>query len=92
MSKKILANLPEEDQEIIKSFSISPMEFGYLNDLDTTQTNFNYYMNTLKTTYLKQVSLRLGYPWDKDLQFEIDLKDSKRELTITELPKKPSES
>lgn len=92
MSKKILANLPEEDQEIIKNFIISPMEFGYLNDLDTTQNNMNYYINSLKTTYLKQVSLRLGYSWDKDLQFEIDLKDKKRELTITELPKKPSES
>lgn len=92
MSKKILANLPEEDQEIIKSFIISPMEFGYLNDLDTTQNNMNYYINSLKTTYLKQVSLRLGYSWDRDLQFEIDLKDKKRELTITELPKKPSES
>lgn len=92
MSKKILANLHEEDQEIIKSFIISPMEFGYLNDLDTTQNNMNYYINSLKTTYLKQVSLRLGYSWDRDLQFEIDLKDKKRELTITELPKKPSES
>jgi len=78
MSNKIKKKLAETD----KKYIIDDVEMGYLNDLDTVQRSFVYYHDQLKTNYLQQLAVRLGYlPSDK-LEFTIDLKDPKKELTI----------
>jgi hypothetical protein len=43
-------------------------------------------MNQLMSEYLKIISVRLGYLPEKDLEFNIDLKDPKRELLIKDIP------
>lgn len=78
MSKKLQDKLAEKE----KKYTIEDYEMGFLNDLDTIQRSFNYYQDQAKTNYLQQLAVRLGYlPTDK-LEFSIDLKDSKKELTI----------
>lgn len=78
MSDKLKKKLAETD----KKYTLDDMEIGFLNDLDTIQRSFNYYQNQAKTNYLQQVAVKLGYlPTDK-LEFSIDLKDPKKELTI----------
>jgi hypothetical protein len=68
--------------EVDKKYVIEDYEMGFLNDLDTIQRSFNYYQDQAKTNYLQQLAVRLGYlPTDK-LEFSIDLKDPKKELTI----------
>lgn len=78
MSDKLKKKLAETD----KKYTLDDMEMGFLNDLDTIQRSFNYYQDQAKTNYLQQVAVKLGYlPTDK-LEFSIDLKDPKKELTI----------
>lgn len=78
MSDKLKKKLAETD----KKYTLDDMEMGFLNDLDTIQRSFNYYQDQAKTNYLQQIAVKLGYlPTDK-LEFSIDLKDPKKELTI----------
>lgn len=81
MSKKLQDKLAETE----KKYIIEDFEMGFLNDLDTIQRSFNYYQDQAKTNYLQQIAVHLGYlPSDK-LEFSINLKDSKKELTITRI-------
>lgn len=86
MSKRINDLIPDEDSILEKTFVISPSEVEYLRDLDNVFQSFMYYQKRLMTNYLKNVSQRLGYKSDQNLEFEIDLKSPKRELTIKLLP------
>ena len=75
MSKKLDKQLNSE-----KKFIINPEEFAYINSLDTVGRSFEHYINSLKTEYIKMVSVRLGYRPEDTLEFSIDLKDPKREI------------
>lgn len=87
MSEKLKRKLAETD----KKYTIEDIEMGFLNDLDTIQRSFNYYQDQAKTNYLQQIAVRLGYlPTDK-LEFSIDLKDTKKELTVKRLLPIPSQ-
>lgn len=78
MSEKLKQKQAQNEQK----YTLEDSEMGYLNDLDTVQRSFNYYQDQLKTNYLQQVAVRLGYlPADK-LEFSVDLKDPKKEITI----------
>ena len=81
MSKKINAQLNQSDGEE-KRYIISQQEFNFLNSMDTIGYSFNHYMNQLKGEFTKMIAFRLGYGAETDLEFSIDLKDPKRELTI----------
>jgi hypothetical protein len=83
MSKKLNKTLAEQS----KTHVIDDVEFSYLIDLDTIGRSFAYYNDQLKTNYLHQVALRLGYQRGDDLEFSIDTKSEKKELTIKVLPK-----
>jgi hypothetical protein len=78
MSEKLKKKLAETD----KKYVIEDIEMGFLTDLDTIQRSFNYYQNQAKTNYLQQLAVRLGYLPTDQLEFSIDLKDPKKELTI----------
>lgn len=78
MSNKIKRQLEETD----KKYILEDNEMGFLNDLDTIQRSFNYYQDQLKTNYLQQIAARLGYSAQDTLEFSIDLKDEKKELTV----------
>lgn len=78
MSEKLKKKLAETD----KKYIIEDFEIKYLNDLDTVQRSFIFYLEQLKTNYLYGVSQRLGYLPEDKLEFSIDLKDSKKELTV----------
>jgi hypothetical protein len=78
MSEKLKKKLAETD----KKYVIEDIEMGFLIDLDTIQRSFNYYQNQAKTNYLQQLAVRLGYLPTDQLEFSIDLKDPKKELTI----------
>lgn len=78
MSDKLKKKLAETD----KKYVIEDIEMGFLNDLDTIQRSFNFYQNQAKTNYLQQLAVRLGYLPTDQLEFSIDLKDPKKELTI----------
>jgi len=81
MSEKLKQKQSAND----KKYVLEDSEMGYLNDLDTVQRSFNYYQDQLKTNYLQQVAVRLGYLPTDELEFSIDLKDAKKELTIKRL-------
>lgn len=78
MSEKLKKIQAKNEQK----YTIEDSEMGFLNDLDTVQRSFNYYQDQIKTNYLQQIAVRLGYlPSDK-LEFSVDLKDPKKELSI----------
>lgn len=85
MSKKINDQLKQSDSEG-KKYIISQQEFNFLNSMDTIGYSFNHYMNQLKGEFTKMIAFRLGYGAETDLEFSIDLKDPKRELTIKPMP------
>jgi hypothetical protein len=67
-------------------FIIEQSDFNYLNSLDQIRRTNDHYMDQLMSEYLKIISVRLGYLPEKDLEFNIDLKDPKRELLIKDIP------
>lgn len=79
MSKKIKQNKAELEQV----YTIDDIEMKYLTDLDTVQRSVDFYFNQLKTNYIQQIALKVGYSPEDQLEFSIDLKDEKKELTIT---------
>jgi len=79
MSEKIKSSLKT------KRFTIEGYQLQYLNDIDTVQRSMNYYQDQLKTNYLQQIAVRLGYKADDQLEFTIDLKSDSRELKIKKI-------
>jgi len=78
-------NLPDEDKEIVKRYTLSQDEINYLKDLNAVKRSFDIYMDQLSAGYMKQISLRFGYRREQNLKFEIDLDDPKHEITFTEV-------
>ena len=90
MSDKIkkqipINDIPEEDKEIVKRYSLSQDEVNYLKDLNAVRRSFDIYMDQLSAGYMKQISLRFGYKREQNLKFEIDLDNPKNEITFTEV-------
>jgi hypothetical protein len=90
MSDKIkqqipINDIPDEDKNIVKRYSLSQDEVNYLKDLNAVKRSFDIYMDQLSAGYMKQVSLRFGYRPEQNLKFEIDLEDPKHEITFTEV-------
>lgn len=81
MSNKIKAKLEEND----KKHTLTDEEWTYMTNLDNVQKGSNYWFDQLKTEYIKQVAVRLGYSLDDQLEFSIDLKSKGKELTIKKL-------
>lgn len=82
MSTKIRAKLEENE----KTHKINDEELQYLVNLDNVQRGSTYWFDQLKTEYIKQVAVRLGYSLEDKLEFSIDLKSDSKELTIKKLP------
>jgi len=82
MSTKIKKQL----EEVEKKFIIDDADFSYLTNLDNVQRGSDYWFNQLKTEYIKQVAVKLGYSLEDKLEFSIDLKSPGKELTIKKLP------
>jgi hypothetical protein len=78
MSNKIKKQLAETD----KKYVIEDIEMQYLVDIDNVQRGSDHWFNQLKTNYLQQVAIRLGYLPEDQLEFTIDLKDKSKELTV----------
>ncbi len=81
MSQKI----KEQMEEVEKKFTIDEVDFQYLTNLDNVQRGSDYWFNQLKTEYIKQVAVKLGYSLEDELEFSIDLKSKTRELTVKKL-------
>jgi len=81
MSQKIKKQI----EEVEKKYTIDDVDFQYLTNLDNVQRGSDYWFNQLKTEYIKQVAVKLGYSLDDELEFSIDLKSPDRELTIKKL-------
>jgi hypothetical protein len=81
MSTKIKKQL----EEVEKKFIIDDTDFSYLTNLDNVQRGSDYWFNQLKTEYIKQVAVKLGYSLEDKLEFSIDLKSPDKELTIKKL-------
>lgn len=81
MSTKIKKQL----EEVEKKFIIDDADFSYLTNLDNVQRGSDYWFNQLKTEYIKQVAVKLGYSLEDKLEFSIDLKSPDKELTIKKL-------
>jgi hypothetical protein len=78
MSNKIKKQLAETD----KKYVIEDIEMQYLVDIDNVQRGSDHWFNQLKTNYLQQIAIRLGYLPEDQLEFTIDLKDKSKELTV----------
>lgn len=81
MSTKIKKQL----EEVEKKFIIDDADFSFLTNLDNVQRGSDYWFNQLKTEYIKQVAVKLGYSLEDKLEFSIDLKSPDKELTIKKL-------
>lgn len=78
MSEKLKKKLAETD----KKYIIEDIEMKYMKDLETVENSFVYYSGRLKTNYLQQIALRLGYKPTDQLEFSIDLQSDSKELTV----------
>lgn len=68
-----------------RTVTISEIDFNYLRDLEGVQRSFNYYQQRLITQYLKNISLKLGYDPEANLEFGLDLNTDTRELSIKQV-------
>jgi len=78
MSEKLKKKLAETD----KKYIIEDIEMKYMKDLETVENSFVYYSSGLKTNYLQQIALRLGYLPTDQLELSIDLQSDSKELTV----------
>lgn len=81
MSQKI----KEQIEQVEKKHIIDDVDFQYLTNLDNVQRGSDHWFNQLKTEYIKQVAVKLGYSLEDELEFSIDLKSPDKELTIKKL-------
>lgn len=81
MSQKI----KEQIEQVEKKHIIDDVDFQYLTNLDNVQRGSDHWFNQLKTEYIKQVAVKLGYSLEDELEFSIDLKSPDKELTIKNL-------
>jgi hypothetical protein len=87
MSNKIKRNLEAKPKKVV----LTDYEFNYLRSLDKIGNSFAHYINGLKGEYLKIITVeKHGFKADEDYNFEIDLQNIARELTVTKLTAPPS--
>jgi len=82
LSNKIRHKIKEQT----KSFPLSEAEFVFITSLDNVGKSVSYYMNELKTAYLKTLLPRMGYSPDDDLELAIDLNSPEHTLIVKKLP------
>lgn len=87
MSNRIKEQLNESSPD---TQVLSTNEFAFLKHVTDLQNSYNYYMNALKTEFLHVLAVdHWEYDPDIQLEFNLDLSNADRRVTIVEVKGEP---